>query len=242
MSAPDGLIEADPKVGRLRGKRCERVRRASCEVNRRGAVAINPISARIAAASNTNLFDNGRPIPARIAHYVAARLSMATGPSRLCRQRRRQAWSQALMATIDHLRRPSYIVMMKRLRLPGGDLEYAVLAKLWEIGTASARDIHGYVGEPAGLVYTTTAKVLDRLHDKGLVTRERRGKAFSYRARIARDVIDRARAATSLSRLFGSRPHAAVATLVEAVESLDPKLLDELEKAVAARQRSRHGT
>src|SRR6266478_2552606 len=120
---------------------------------------------------------------------------------------------------IDHLRRVSYAKLMKRLRLPGGDLEYAVLAKLWDLGTASARDIHSFVGEPAGLVYTTTAKVLDRLHKKGLVTREREGKAFSYRARIARDVVDQARARTTLSRLFGSRPRAAVATLVEAVES-----------------------
>jgi BlaI family penicillinase repressor len=131
---------------------------------------------------------------------------------------------------------------MKRIRLPGGDLEYAVLAKLWEIGTASARDVHSQVGEPNGLVYTTTAKVLDRLHDKGLVSRERRGKAFSYRARIAREVVEQTRARTALSRLFGSHPHAAVATLVEAVESLDPKLLDELERAVASRRRSRHGT
>jgi predicted transcriptional regulator len=133
------------------------------------------------------------------------------------------------------------LATMKRFRLPGEDLEYAVLAKLWEIGTASAREIHGHVGEPSGLVYTTTAKVLDRLHDKGLVTRERRGKAFSYHAKIARDVIDQARARTALSRLLGSRPLAAVATLVEAVESIDPKLLDELERAVASRRRSRHG-
>lgn len=131
---------------------------------------------------------------------------------------------------------------MKQIPLPGGDLEYAILAKLWELGTASARDIHGYVGEPAGLVYTTTAKVLDRLHDKGLVARVRKGKAFSYRAKIARDVVERARARTALSRLLGSRPHAAVAALVEAVESLDPDLLGELEKAVAARRRSQHGT
>jgi predicted transcriptional regulator len=136
----------------------------------------------------------------------------------------------------------SYVKIMKRLRLPGGDLEYAVLAKLWDLGTASARDIHGQVGEPTGLVYTTTAKVLDRLHDKGLVSHERRGKAFSYRARIARDVVEQERARTALSRLFGTRPHTAVATLVEAVESLDPKLLDELERAVAARRGSRHGT
>jgi BlaI family penicillinase repressor len=131
---------------------------------------------------------------------------------------------------------------MKRLRLPGGDLEYAVLAKLWELGTASAPDIHEYIGKPARLVYTTTAKVLDRLRDKGLVTRERRGKTFSYRARMTRDVVDQERARTVLNRLFGSRPHGAVATLVEAVESIDPKLLDELERAVAARRRSRHGT
>jgi BlaI family penicillinase repressor len=131
---------------------------------------------------------------------------------------------------------------VKQIPLPGGDLEYAILAKLWELGTASARDIHGYVGEPAGLVYTTTAKVLDRLHDKGLVARVRKGKAFSYRAKIARDVVERARARTTLSRLLGSRPHAAVAALVEAVESLDPDLLGELEKAVAARRRSQHGT
>jgi BlaI family penicillinase repressor len=131
---------------------------------------------------------------------------------------------------------------MKQARLPGGDLEYAVLAKLWELGVASARDIHVQIGEPAGLVYTTIAKVLDRLHEKGLVIRKRDGKAFSYRARIARDVVDQARARTTLSRLFGSRPHAAVATLVEAVESIDPRLLDELERAVSARRRSRHGT
>src|SRR5258708_16878642 len=129
---------------------------------------------------------------------------------------------------------------MKRLRLPGGDLEYAVLAKLWEIGTASARDIHSHVGEPNGLVYTTTAKVLDRLHDKGLVTRERRGKAFSYRAKIARDVVEQARARNVLSRFFGSRPHAAVATLVEAVGSPDPELLEQLEKGGSRRPGSQH--
>ena len=131
---------------------------------------------------------------------------------------------------------------MKRIPLPGGDLEYAVLAKLWELGTASARDIHEFIGKPARLVYTTTAKVLDRLHDKGLVTRERKGKAFVYRAKVAREVVEHARARNLLSRLLGARPHTTVAALVEAVESLDPQLLDELERAVAARRRSKHGT
>jgi predicted transcriptional regulator len=128
-----------------------------------------------------------------------------------------------------------------QIRLPGGDLEYAVLSKLWELGSATARDIHIQVGEPAGLVYTTIAKVLDRLHAKRLVSRERKGMAFIYRPRVARAVVEAARARAFLNRLLGPAPRSAMATLVQAVESIDPKLLDELERAVAAR-RSRHGT
>ncbi len=131
--------------------------------------------------------------------------------------------------------------MKCQLRLPGGDLEYAVLAKLWELGSASAREIYTRIGEPQGLVYTTTAKVLDRLHAKRLVSRERRGMAFVYRPRVQRAVVDNARAREFLTRLFGPAPHAAAATLVDAVESLNPKLLDELAEAIAARRRSKHG-
>src|SRR2546428_2047871 len=57
---------------------------------------------------------------------------------------------------------------------PGGELEHAVLAALWELEGASAPELHARVGEPRGIVYTTTAKVLDRLHAKRLVRRVRR--------------------------------------------------------------------
>jgi predicted transcriptional regulator len=126
--------------------------------------------------------------------------------------------------------------------LPGGDLEYAVLAKLWELGSASARTIHNQVGKPRRLVYTTTAKVLDRLYAKRLVTRERIGKAFIYHPRIARSTIDEARAHAFLTRLLGPAPRTAVAALVEAADSIEPKLLDELAAAIAARRRSKRGT
>jgi predicted transcriptional regulator len=132
--------------------------------------------------------------------------------------------------------------MKMQFRLPGGDLEYAVLAKLWELGSASAREIHEQVGKPAKLVYTTTAKVLDRLHAKRLVMRERKGRAFVYRPHVARSVVDGARARDFLSRLVGPAPRSAAATLVDAAESVDPKLLGELADLIAARRRSKHGT
>jgi Penicillinase repressor len=62
---------------------------------------------------------------------------------------------------------------MTSFLLPADELEYAVLAKLWELGAASVRELHEQLGEPAGRVYTTTAKVIDRPRGKGLIQRQR---------------------------------------------------------------------
>ena len=131
---------------------------------------------------------------------------------------------------------------MKPTALPGGELEYAVLAALWELGPALARTVHQRVGEPRDLVYTTTAKVLDRLHDKGLVSRKKSGKAFVYRAKVERSVIEQARATDVVAKMLGDAPRPAMAALVSAVEAVDPALLDELERLVAARRRSGRGS
>jgi predicted transcriptional regulator len=131
---------------------------------------------------------------------------------------------------------------MRTFQLPADELEYVVLTKLWELGSASVRDVHGHFERPGGLVYTTIAKVIDRLHGKGLIQRERHGKAFRYRAKVAREDVERARAQVAVSRLLGPAPRAAVAALVDAVDAVDPKLLDELERAVAARRRAKRGT
>jgi BlaI family transcriptional regulator, penicillinase repressor len=126
--------------------------------------------------------------------------------------------------------------------LPGGALEYSVLVALWDLGRATTRQIHERVGEPGGLVYTTTAKVLDRLYAKGLVSREQAGRVLSHRPKIAREVVERARALHALGQILGLDATPAIAALVDTVESIDPRLLDELARAVAARRRSRHGS
>lgn len=116
------------------------------------------------------------------------------------------------------------------------------MALLWDLGSATGREVHDRVGVPAGLVYTTTAKVLDRLHEKALVSRRRAGRGFVYRARLRREEVESARARSLLRGLLGDAPRPALAGLVDAVESIDPGLLDELGRAVAARRRSRDGS
>jgi len=109
-------------------------------------------------------------------------------------------------------------------------------------GAASAREIYQHVGNGDGLAYTTIATVLDRLHEKALVSRKRVGKAFVYRPKVKRETLERARARDVLRRLLRSEPQPAIANLVEAVEAFDPKLLDTLARAVEDRRRSRRGS
>lgn len=125
---------------------------------------------------------------------------------------------------------------------PGGDLEQAALACLWKRGSATAREVHDDIGAPAKLAYTTITKVLDRLFAKGLIARERAGKAFVYRGRVAREKVYRALARRVVGRLLGDDPKPAVVHLVDAVADLDPELLDELARAVSAKRRSRRGS
>jgi predicted transcriptional regulator len=136
---------------------------------------------------------------------------------------------------------PRSIVVVKHPSL-GGTLEYAVMSVLWELGKATTREIHARVGEPVGLAYTTTATVCDRLHDKGCCSRMRVGKSFTYMPAISRDHVDRERAKETVTKLIGDDPVPAIACLVEAIESLDPKLLGELARVTAARRKARDGS
>jgi len=125
---------------------------------------------------------------------------------------------------------------------PGGKLEYAVLVAVWDGGAVTVRELHNRIGAPLGLVYTTTARVIDRLHAKQLVERVKEGKAFRYRASASRHEIERARLARTLSTLFTEAPRPALATLVEVIDEIHPELLDELSASIDARRRSRRGS
>jgi len=126
--------------------------------------------------------------------------------------------------------------------LPGGDLERALLAALWTRRQATARELYDDVGRPRGIVYTTVAKVLDRLVDKGLMRRRRAGRAYRYRAVARRDETQRAMARELIEQLTDGGPRPAIAALVGALEDVSPELLEGLAEELKARRRRRDGT
>lgn len=125
--------------------------------------------------------------------------------------------------------------------VPGGELERTLLAALWARGEATARELYEDIGGPERIVYTTVAKVLDRLVDKGMVRRRRAGRAYAYRAVAQQDATQRAMARGLIEKLADGGPRPAIAALVGALEDVSPDLLDELAAELKARRRRRHG-
>jgi predicted transcriptional regulator len=70
-----------------------------------------------------------------------------------------------------------------------GELERAVMDVLWDRGTpATVREV-AEVLRGRDLAYTTVMTVLDRLAGKGMVERERNGRAWSYRPAASREAF-----------------------------------------------------
>jgi predicted transcriptional regulator len=127
-------------------------------------------------------------------------------------------------------------------KLPGfGDLECRVLESLWRRAVASSvRDVCADFPESA---YTTLMTTLDRLFRKGVLERERVGRAFVYWPCFSREQLEARLAAHAVRAFLDHEPDAvrpALSFLVDAVGH-DAGLLDELEALVRERRRREKG-
>ena len=79
---------------------------------------------------------------------------------------------------------------------------------------------------------------LDRLHRKGVLERERTGRAFAYRHRWSQAELVSQVAARALGALIAPDPalQPLVSFFVDAVTRRDTEVLDELERLIARRR------
>jgi predicted transcriptional regulator len=70
---------------------------------------------------------------------------------------------------------------------PLGDLEAAIMELLWDSGASRlVRDVVADLGPQRPLAYTTVMTVMDNLHRKGWLIRERDGRAWRYAPAVSR--------------------------------------------------------
>jgi predicted transcriptional regulator len=70
---------------------------------------------------------------------------------------------------------------------PLGDLEAAIMELLWDSGASRlVREVVADLGPQRPLAYTTVMTVMDNLHRKGWLIRERDGRAWRYAPAVSR--------------------------------------------------------
>lgn len=92
------------------------------------------------------------------------------------------------------------------------DAELKILRELWLEGESTVREIHERVSAEWRVGYTTVLKLLQRMLEKGLVTRREEGRAHVYRAAVSEERTRRRMARDLVERAFGG----SIRGLVEA--------------------------
>jgi len=64
-------------------------------------------------------------------------------------------------------------------------LELECLTALWPMGEGTVREIHRQLVMTRPRAYTTVLTIMDRLAQKGIVTRRKVGRAFRYQANLS---------------------------------------------------------
>lgn len=118
-----------------------------------------------------------------------------------------------------------------------GRLERQVMDVVWQHQTVSVRDVQAAM--PRRVAYTTVMTTMDRLFKKGMLERERDGRAFRYRAACTREEMERMVAGGLLRALLeaGGAARPMLSNLVDAIGEKDAALLEELEQLVREKRR-----
>jgi len=108
-----------------------------------------------------------------------------------------------------------------------GELQAQIMPVLWRIGEGSVEQVRTALPKRYRSAYTTVQTVLNRLAERGLLTRERRGNAIYYRPRVSEsDYLSQ----TIQQTLAGASSEARQAALAQLFGRLDRSELRELQR------------
>ena len=106
------------------------------------------------------------------------------------------------------------------------DAELRILRVLWQRGPSTVREVHEVLGAERPTAYTTTLKLLQIMHEKGLATRDDSARTHVYVAAVAESDTQRQATAELRDKVFGG----SAAALVHHALTMEPASREELRK------------
>lgn len=108
-----------------------------------------------------------------------------------------------------------------------GELEAKLMEAVWSLESPSVKNVVDYWGED--LNYKTTLTVLNRLVEKGILTRRKSGRIYVYQAVVSRDELLADVVEQVVRGLFSTNfRQVAIPQMVETAAAVDPNILNEL--------------
>lgn len=119
------------------------------------------------------------------------------------------------------------------------ELEAEIMDIVWSrrLRRFAVSDVLAVLKKRREVAYTTVMTTVARLHDKGLLSRERDGKRYLYAPCGNREEFLQATAREVFESLGTSAGRESLAMLVETVSSADASALDELELLIQLRRK-----
>ena len=84
--------------------------------------------------------------------------------------------------------------------------ELEILGVLWDRDLASVRDVHEELAKSKDVGYTTTLKLMQIMHEKGLVKRDDSFKTHIYQAAVTKERTQKHLLGKMINTLFGGSP------------------------------------
>jgi len=100
-----------------------------------------------------------------------------------------------------------------------GSLQAELMQIVWRLGEATVDDVRAEQPPRRRSAYTTAQTVMNRLVDRGLLARTRRGRAFVYRARLAESELVARSLRERLERVSDDNRRAALLNLVDGLKA-----------------------
>lgn len=109
-----------------------------------------------------------------------------------------------------------------------GSLESRIMEFFWqEPDYHSISDLHIFLTQKDNLAYTTVSTIVSRLVEKGLLSRQKEGRGYLYKAAISEEKFRESYSRRLIKNLLGSFGDLAIAGFVDELRS-DPEALQKL--------------
>ena len=111
--------------------------------------------------------------------------------------------------------------------------ELEILQILWKNGTATVRDVHEELAQSKEVGYTTTLKLMQIMHEKGLVKRDESMRTHVYQPAVNKEKTQKHLLTKMIDSLFGG---SSTQLVLQALGSGDQKVsaeeLEEIQKMI----------